>query len=69
MVIVGLLGLAFKYQDFSPRLAHGVGGQPLLLPLLVLIPMIAGLIYQQTHSAAGAAGAAGGDGGGDAKRK
>ena len=68
MVIVGLLGLAFKYQDFSPRIAQGVGGQPIMLPLLVLIPTILGLIYQQTHSPAGGGGGGGGGGAGEKKK-
>jgi hypothetical protein len=65
MVIVGVLGLAYKYQEFSPRITQGVSGQPFMLPLMVLIPTILGLIYQQTHSTP----AGGGGGGGGEKKK
>lgn len=64
MVVTGLMGLIFKHQDMASRLAASINSQPLVMPILILIPAILGLIFQQTHSAT----AGGGDGGGDKKK-
>lgn len=61
MLILGVIGLACKYQDFSPRITSSLNAQPMMLPLAVLIPAILGLIYQQTHAPA--------EGGGGDKKK
>lgn len=49
MLILGLLGLIFKYQDLAPHLAQKMTVKPFLLPLSILIPALLGLIYQQTQ--------------------
>jgi hypothetical protein len=62
MVIVGLLGLIFKYPEMSVKIGNSLGTQPLVMPILILVPAVLGLIFQQTHSG-------GGDGGGGEKKK
>jgi hypothetical protein len=65
MLIIGLLALAFKYQDMGVKLSQTMTGQPFVLPIAVFVPAILGLIYQQTHGSA----PAGGPGGGGDKKK
>jgi hypothetical protein len=52
MLIFGILGLAYKYQDLAPKVTENMTLKPFLLPLLIFIPAMLGLIYQQTMSAA-----------------
>jgi len=52
MLVFGLLGLIFKYQTLSPKLAASLSEQPIVLPLSIFIPAVLGLIYQQTQFAA-----------------
>ncbi len=66
MVMIGLLGLAFKHPDFAPAVLKNISAQPLIFPIAVLIPAILGLIFQQNYSPAAPAGAGGG--GGDKKK-
>ena len=49
MLIFGILGLVFKYQDIAPQVAEKMTLKPFLLPLAILIPALLGLIYQQTQ--------------------
>jgi hypothetical protein len=53
MAVAGVLGLIFKYPDFTTRVSQSLSKQPLLLPVLVVIAAGMGLIFQQTHSGAG----------------
>lgn len=62
MLVFGILGLAYKYQDTASSLSSSMSGKPFLLPMLLFLPMICGLIYQ--HHKYGAAEPAGGGGGG-----
>lgn len=66
MLVIGILGLLFKYQDAGPRISSTMNTQPFVLPVLVFIPAILGLIYQQTK---GGTPAGGGGGGGGAPKK
>jgi hypothetical protein len=50
MIVVGVLGLLFKYKDMTPRVVHHMTLQPMLLPALILVPALIGIIYQQ-HTA------------------
>jgi hypothetical protein len=50
MVIFGILSLAYKYQDFAPRLSQSLQVKPFLLPMAIFIATILGLIYQQNSS-------------------
>ena len=63
MLIVGALGLAFKYQEMAPKIVQSLNSQPMALPLLLGVPTVLGLIYQQTHTSGAAAG------GGSAEKK
>lgn len=56
MLIVGLLGLIYKYNAVVPHLNEGFA-RPMLLPLAVFIPALVGLIFQQVQSSAALAGA------------
>jgi hypothetical protein len=49
MLIFGILGLIYKYQDLAPRVTENMTVQPFLLPLAIFIPAFLGLIYQQTQ--------------------
>ena len=61
MVIIGALGLVFKYPDFAPTLSKNLATQPLVLPIAILVPAVLGLIFQQMHSPGGGPAPAGGD--------
>src|SRR3954470_23897952 len=50
MVVFGLLSLAFRYQDFAPRLSKSLEVKPFLLPMCIFIATILGLIYQQSSA-------------------
>ncbi len=50
MVVFGLLSLAFRYQDFAPRLSNSLEVKPFLLPMCIFIATILGLIYQQSSA-------------------
>ena len=47
MVVFGVLSLAYKYQDFAPKLANSLQVKPFLLPMAIFVATILGLIYQQ----------------------
>lgn len=53
MLVFGLLGLLYKYQDLGPKVSENLSVRPFLLPLFIFIPATLGLIYQQTQFAAG----------------
>jgi hypothetical protein len=55
MLVFGLLGLIYKYQDVAPKINASLTDKTFLLPLAILVPATIGLIYQQTQY--GAAGA------------
>ncbi len=59
MLVLGLLGLIFKYQSLSPKLLASLTSQPIVLPLSIFIPAVLGLIYQQTQFGAVEAGGGG----------
>jgi hypothetical protein len=60
MLIFGILGLLFKYQDLAPRVGDYLTVKPFILPLFVFIPTVLGTMFQQ--NGAGPAGAGGGGG-------
>lgn len=47
MVVFGLLGLLCKYQDVAPKISHHVHVSPALLPVVIFVPTIIGLMFQQ----------------------
>jgi hypothetical protein len=49
MLIFGLLGLIYKYQDIGPRVNESLLQRQFLLPLFIFVPATLGLIWQQTQ--------------------
>jgi hypothetical protein len=49
MLIFGILGLIYKYNDIVPQVNHHLTYQPLLLPVAIFIPATLGWIFQH-HS-------------------
>jgi hypothetical protein len=62
MLVFGLLGLIYKYQEIAPKVSDGLMARQFLLPLFIFIPATLGLIWQQTQYGAPAAPAGGGGG-------
>ena len=50
MLIFGILGLIFKYDQIAPKVAHTMTLRPFLLPMAVIIPAIIGMLYQQANA-------------------
>ena len=50
MLIVGLLGLVFKYNELEPRVSQGMMLRPFLLPMAILIPTVLGVMFQQNNT-------------------
>src|SRR3954470_3644109 len=51
MLVFGILGLLYKYQDIGPRITAGLQGRNFILPMAVFIPTVIGLLYQQANNA------------------
>jgi hypothetical protein len=49
MLIFGILGLIYKYQDVAPKVTEHMTLKPFMLPIAILIPALLGLIFQQTR--------------------
>ena len=49
MLVFGLLGLIYKYQDLAPKVTSAFKSHQFLFPILVFVPTIIGLIYQQSN--------------------
>lgn len=49
MLVFGLLGLIYKYQELGPRVSENLSQRQFLLPLCIFIPATLGLIWQQTQ--------------------
>ena len=58
MLVFGLLGLLYKYQDIGPKMSDHLSQRQFILPLCIFIPATLGLIWQQTQYPTAAAGAA-----------
>lgn len=61
MLVFGLLGLIFKYQELAPRLFEGMTGRPSVLPIAIFAAAMIGLIYQQSQYGGAALAAGGGE--------
>jgi hypothetical protein len=72
MLIFGVLGLIYQYQDAAKQVSEHLKLQPFLLPAAIFIPALMGLIFQQhntaTASSGGGGGGHGGGGGGGHKK-
>jgi len=51
MLVMGLLGMAYKYQQVGPNITKCMTTKDLILPAAVFIPGVIGLIYQQSQPA------------------
>lgn len=49
MLVFGLLGLIYKYQDLAPRITENLTAKAFVLPLVIFVPATLGLIWQQTQ--------------------
>jgi hypothetical protein len=49
MLVFGLLGLIYKYQDIAPKLTDDLNARAFILPMIIFIPATLGLIWQQTQ--------------------
>jgi hypothetical protein len=72
MLIFGVLGLIFKYQSIAPTLNENMTVKPFILPIAIFIPMLVGLVYQQSNGSpaagSGSGSGSGGSSGGGGKR-
>jgi hypothetical protein len=59
MLVLGVLGLMYKYDEVAPQLTTHLHMEPFLLPAAVVIPAMIGLIFQQ-HQTSPAGGGHGG---------
>ena len=57
MAVIGILSLVCKYQDLAPRMTQTLTAKAYILPILIFIPAMCGLIFQQAPSAGGTAAA------------
>jgi hypothetical protein len=55
MLVFGLLGLIYKYQQVAPKVTDGLTASAMIMPMVVLIPAILGLIFQQANYPEGGA--------------
>jgi hypothetical protein len=51
MLVLGGLGISYKYQSLSADITHNFTGKPFLLPMAICVPMLLGLIFQHSHAA------------------
>jgi hypothetical protein len=56
MLVFGILGMVYKYQEVAPKITHAMTLKPFLLPMAIIIPAIIGILYQQAHAAGAAQG-------------
>jgi hypothetical protein len=50
MLVFGILGLLYKYNDLGPKLTAGLQSRHFILPMAVFIPTVIGLLYQQSSN-------------------
>jgi hypothetical protein len=51
MLVFGVFGLIFKYHEVSPAVARFFAVKPFLLPMVILIPTVLGVVFQQNNAA------------------
>ncbi len=50
MLVFGILGLLYKYQDLGPKITRGLQDRNFILPMAIFIPAVIGLLYQQANN-------------------
>ena len=68
MLVFGILGLAYKYDDMANSLSSSMHGKPFLLPMILFLPMIGGLFYQHHKWSGPEPATGGGSAGGHGKK-
>lgn len=56
MLVFGILGMVFKYQEIAPRVTQAMTIKPFLLPMAIFIPAIIGILFQQSSGPSPAPG-------------
>lgn len=51
MLVFGVFGLIFKYHEVSPSVVRFFAVKPFLLPMVILIPTVLGVVFQQNNAA------------------
>jgi hypothetical protein len=64
MLVFGILGLIYQYEEFAADVTRHLKVQPYWLPAAIFIPAVIGLIFQQHNTASGHGGHGSGGGGG-----
>ena len=54
MIAMGILSLVYKYPDLAPKVSSTMSAKTYILPVAVLLPALAGMIFQQSPAGAGA---------------
>lgn len=50
MLILGVLGLIFKYHEITPRVCNCFAQKSFLMPMLIFIPTVLGIMFQQNNA-------------------
>ena len=50
MLVFGILGLLYKYQDLAPRITENLQARHFILPMAIFIPTVMGMLYQQANN-------------------
>jgi hypothetical protein len=64
MMVFGILGLIYQYQDIAANVSRHLKIQPFWLPAAIFIPAVLGLIFQQHNTASAHSSGSHGSGGG-----
>jgi hypothetical protein len=56
MVIFGMLGLIYKYNNLAPAITAGMTAKSFVLPATIFVPAVVGMIYQHTQTSPATAG-------------
>ena len=59
MVIFGMLGLIYKYDNLAPAITAGMTAKAFVLPASIFVPAVVGMIYQNTQTSPATAGGEG----------
>jgi len=52
MLMAGILGLLMKTPDLAPKIGAYLISKPFILPMIVFIPAVIGMLYQQAYAGA-----------------
>ena len=58
MLVFGLLGLLYKYNNLGPKITNGLQARHFILPMAIFIPAVIGLLYQHANTKAATGGGA-----------